>query len=477
MIESVDVLIIGGGPAGMAAALGARESGAASVLILEREQELGGILRQCIHNGFGLHRFQTEMTGSEYARRDADRIKETDILYRCDTTVLSLAEDLSVETISSIDGCRRIHAGSIVLAMGCRERPRGAIMIPGTRCAGVMTAGTAQRLVNLEGLMPGRRIVILGSGDIGLIMARRLTCEGAKVLACVEMMPFSGGLKRNIVQCLDDYSIPLLLSHTVVNIEGLERVEAVTIAKVDSLQQPIPGSEQRIECDTLLLSVGLIPENELSRQILVALSAKTGGPIVDKYLETSVASIFACGNVLHVHDLVDEVSAEAMTAGRNAALYSQGKRGGESAFQLTGSVEKAVSDVDLLHLSSQTAEGSQADVIPVTCVNCPIGCVISVRLVDGQILSVEGQQCPRGEKYARSEVTNPRRMLTTLIVVQDRRQPLPVRTQTPIPKTLIADALSSIHRTVVSAPIHAGEVILLDLCGTGIPVIATADLL
>lgn len=319
--RQVDILIIGAGPAGMAAAIAARESGISSILVLERENEPGGILRQCIHNGFGLHRFQEELTGPEYAARDIARVRELGIQVECGTTVLSVSPDRIVTCVSPVTGFRTIHAKAVVLAMGCRERPRGALCTPGTRCAGIYAAGTAQRFVNLEGWMPGRRVVILGSGDIGLIMARRMTLQGAKVLACVEIMPFSSGLNRNIVQCLEDYGIPLYLSHTVTNICGRERLEGVTVSRVDERRNPVPGTEIDFECDTLLLSCGLIPENELSLGAGVRLSGATSGAVVDDSLETSVPGIFACGNVLHVHDLVDHVSAESFRAGKAAAAF------------------------------------------------------------------------------------------------------------------------------------------------------------
>ena len=324
---SVDVLVIGAGPAGLAAAIAAREAGCENVLILERDDAPGGILQQCIHNGFGLHRFKEELTGPEYAHRFIDKVNELKIPIECRTMVLDVSADHAVTTISPVHGMRIFKAKSIVLAMGCRERPRGALLIPGTRPAGVFTAGTAQRLVNMEGVMPGKRVVILGSGDIGLIMARRMTFQGAKVLACVELMPYSSGLKRNIVQCLDDYGIPLLLSHTVVDIQGRDHLTGVTVAQVDDKRQPIHGTEQHFDCDTLLLSVGLLPENELSKTAGVALSPVTGGAVVDDAMQTSVPGVFACGNVLHVHDLVDYVSAEAEIAGRAAAAHAAGQVG------------------------------------------------------------------------------------------------------------------------------------------------------
>ncbi|MCR4782509.1 MAG: FAD-dependent oxidoreductase [Lachnospiraceae bacterium] len=320
-MKNYDLVIIGGGPAGLAAAISAKESGIDSILILERDKELGGILNQCIHNGFGLHTFNEELTGPEYAARFIDRVLELGIEYKLNTMVMDITKDKKVTAMNREDGLFSIDAKSVILAMGCRERPRGALNIPGYRPAGIYSAGTAQRLVNIEGYMPGRKVVILGSGDIGLIMARRMTLEGAEVKVVAEIMPYSGGLKRNIVQCLDDFNIPLKLSHTVVDIEGKDRVSAVTIAKVDEHMKPIPGTEERYECDTLLLSVGLLPENELSRQSGVELSPIHRGPIVNDSLETSVPGIFACGNVLHVHDLVDFVSKEASQAGKSAALY------------------------------------------------------------------------------------------------------------------------------------------------------------
>lgn len=320
-MEQYNIVIIGGGPAGLAAAASAKKEGEDSILILERDHELGGILNQCIHNGFGLHTFKEELTGPEYAGRYIDEVKELGIEYRLNTMVLSISSDKIVTAMNKTDGMFQVQAKAIILAMGCRERPRGALNIPGYRPAGIYTAGTAQRLVNIEGYMPGREVVILGSGDIGLIMARRMTLEGAKVKVVAELMPYSGGLKRNIVQCLDDFGIPLKLSHTVVDIEGKERVTGVTIAEVDSHNKPIPGTEEHYSCDTLLLSVGLIPENELSLSAGVELSPRHKGPVVNESLETNVDGIFACGNVLHVHDLVDYVSEEATTAGKNAVAY------------------------------------------------------------------------------------------------------------------------------------------------------------
>ena len=318
-MREYELVIIGGGPAGLAAAVAAHEAGLKDILILERDNELGGILNQCIHNGFGLHTFKEELTGPEYAGRFIEQVKKLDIPYKLNTMVLDLAADKTVTAMNREDGLFQLHPKAVILAMGCRERPRGALNIPGYRPAGIFTAGTAQRLVNMEGYMPGRKVVILGSGDIGLIMARRMTLEGAKVQVVAELMPYSGGLKRNIVQCLDDYGIPLKLRHTVVDIEGKKRVEAITIAQVDEKNRPIPGTEERYECDTLLLSCGLIPENELSRSAGVDINPITNGPTVNESLETSIPGVFAAGNVLHVHDLVDFVTAESMRAGAAAA--------------------------------------------------------------------------------------------------------------------------------------------------------------
>lgn len=320
-MRTCDVVIIGGGPAGLAAAVSAKENGIDDILILERDRELGGILNQCIHNGFGLHTFKEELTGPEYAARFIEKIKELEIPYKLNTMVLDIGKEKIVTAMNKEEGLFQIQAKAIILAMGCRERSRGALNIPGYRPAGVFSAGTAQRLVNMEGFLPGKEVVILGSGDIGLIMARRMTLEGAKVKVVAELMPYSGGLKRNIVQCLDDFGIPLKLSHTVVEIKGKERVEGITLAQVDENNKPIPGTEKFYSCDTLLLSVGLIPENELSRGIGVEMSQITSGPIVNESMETNVEGVFACGNVLHVHDLVDFVSEEARAAGKNAAEY------------------------------------------------------------------------------------------------------------------------------------------------------------
>lgn len=332
-MKNYDIVIVGGGPAGLAAAVCARQNGIDSILILERDKELGGILNQCIHNGFGLHTFKEELTGPEYAERFIRQVQELGIEFRLNTMVMEISQDRIVTAMNREDGLFDIQAKAVILAMGCRERSRGALNIPGYRPAGIYSAGTAQRLVNMEGYMPGREVVILGSGDIGLIMARRMTLEGAKVKVVAELMPYSGGLKRNIVQCLDDYGIPLKLSHTVVDIKGKERVEGVTLAQVDENSKPIPGTEEFYSCDTLLLSVGLIPENEISRGMGVEINPVTSGPKVNESLETNMEGVFACGNVLHVHDLVDYVSEEAAAAGRNAAIYVKTQNAGKAAEQ------------------------------------------------------------------------------------------------------------------------------------------------
>ena len=325
-MKKVDLVIIGGGPAGMSAAVAAYDAGIRDILILERDKSLGGILRQCIHNGFGLHRFKEELTGPEYAYRYEVQVKERNIPFKTETMVLDVSENKTVTAMNSTDGLFQIEAKAIILAMGCRERPKGALNIAGTRPAGIFTAGTAQKFVNMDGYMPGKKVVILGSGDIGLIMARRMTLEGAEVKAVCELMPYSGGLARNIEQCLNDFGIPLMLSHTVVDIHGKERVTGVTIAKVDDRRRPILETKQYIECDTLLLSCGLLPENELTRAAGIEIDRITGGAVVDENRQTDIDGVFACGNVLHVHDLVDYVSEESDIAGKAAARYIKSEK-------------------------------------------------------------------------------------------------------------------------------------------------------
>ena len=341
-MNKVDIVIVGGGPAGLAAAVAAYDDGAKSILILERDEQLGGILNQCIHNGFGLHTFKEELTGPEYADRFIQQVNERKIPYLLNTMVMAISPDRVVTAMNREDGMFQIEAKAVILAMGCRERPRGALNIPGYRPAGIFSAGTAQRLVNIEGYMPGKEVVILGSGDIGLIMARRMTLEGAKVKLVAELMPYSGGLKRNIVQCLDDFDIPLRLSHTVVDIEGKEHITAVTIAEVGADRKPIKGTEERYTCDTLLLSCGLIPENELSTAAGVQLNPVTNGPVVNESLETNIEGVFACGNVLHVHDLVDFVSEEAAKAGVTASRYARGEHAADSGREIAVKAEGGV---------------------------------------------------------------------------------------------------------------------------------------
>jgi len=323
-MQTVDVAIIGGGAAGLSAAIEAKKTGAENVLVLERGEELGGILQQCIHTGFGLHYFKENLSGPEYISRFIKTVHELGIDYKLNTMVLQISSNTKLLAMNSIDGPLHLQAKAIVLAMGCREKPRGALAIPGTRPAGIFTAGTAQRLMDVEGYLVGKKLVMLGSGDIGLIMARRFVMEGAKIEAVVELMPYPGGLHRNVVQCLEDFQIPLLLQHTITNIQGRDRLKSVTIAKVDKCLTPIPGTEKNIECDTLILSVGLIPENELSRGLGILIDTKTGGPFVDEHMETSERGLFACGNVVHVHDLVDYVTWSGEVAGKNAARVALG---------------------------------------------------------------------------------------------------------------------------------------------------------
>lgn len=387
-MKTYDIVVVGGGPAGLAAAVSARKSGTESILILERDKELGGILNQCIHNGFGLHTFKEELTGPEYAGRFIEQVKELRIEYKLNTMVMDISRERKVTAMNSADGLFEIQAGTLILAMGCRERARGALNIPGYRPAGIFSAGTAQRLVNMEGFMPGRRVVILGSGDIGLIVARRMTLEGAQVQVVAELMPYSGGLKRNIVQCLDDYGIPLKLSHTVVDIRGKERVEGITLAQVDDKGKPIPGTEEEYECDTLLLSVGLIPENELSGGMGVELSRVTSGPVVNESLETNIEGVFACGNVLHVHDLVDYVSEEAAAAGKNAARYVQERQTAQGEGQGGRTVEVRAVDGVRYTVPSKINVERMEDILTV---RFRVGsvyknCFISVYLDDRRIL-------------------------------------------------------------------------------------------
>ncbi|MCR5267819.1 MAG: FAD-dependent oxidoreductase [Lachnospiraceae bacterium] len=486
-----DAIIVGGGPAGLAAALSLKENGITDILILERDKELGGILNQCIHNGFGLHTFDEELTGPEYAARYIEMTKKAGIPYQLNTMVMNIQpseEDGNVYKIvtamSSTYGMQMLKAKSVLLAMGCREKPRGALNIPGYRPAGIYSAGTAQKFVNIDGLMPGREVVILGSGDIGLIMARRMTLEGAKVKLVAEIMPYSGGLKRNIVQCLDDFHIPLLLSHTVVRILGEKRVEGVIIAKVDENLKPIPGTEEEIKCDTLLLSVGLIPENELSRNMGIEMSDRTRGAVVDDQLQTSCPGVFACGNVLHVHDLVDNVSKEAVSAGKNAADYIKGfeDHGNEminpvkndtplmQKFAARNATKNGVNPNEIIN----NPDGSTVHTLP--CIVCPAGCIIKVTEKNGEILSVSGNSCERGDAYARNEVTKPVRIVTSSVRVTGSDKPVvAVKTRTAIPKDRINACIDVLRDLTVSAPVKIGDVIVPNIADTSVDLIATAN--
>ena len=455
-----DLVIIGGGPAGMSAAVAAFECGIRDILILERDENLGGILQQCIHNGFGLHNFGEELTGPEYAWRYEEKVRELGIPVKLNTMVLDITENKVITASNEEDGIFQIQAKAVILAMGCRERSKGALNIAGTRPSGIYSAGTAQKYVNIKGYLPGKEVVILGSGDIGLIMARRMTLEGAKVKAVCELMPYSGGLARNIQQCLVDFDIPLLLSHTVVEIHGKDRVTGVTIAKVDENRTPIEETRQYISCDTLLLSVGLIPENELSKCAGIALDAVTNGVLVDQERETSVKGIFACGNVRQVHELVDFVSQEAEIAGKNAAAYIQGV------------VKEEKIPLDTVKKSPDTIPKKFSDTKngkrEMTCIVCPKGCALEIQLSsEGQILDVKGNICKRGAKYAKDECTNPQRTITTTLRCEDGSM-VAVKTDTTIPKDKMFEAMERINGTIVKLPVAVGDVLIKDVFGSNV---------
>ena len=453
----------------MAAALAAYEKGVTDILILERDQELGGILNQCIHNGFGLHTFKEELTGPEYAARYIERVKEKKIPHLLNTMVVDIqgGAPCDVTAMNKEQGMFQIEAKAVILAMGCRERSRGALSIPGYRPAGIYSAGTAQRYVNIEGRMPGREIVVLGSGDIGLIMARRMTLQGARVKLVAEIMPYSGGLKRNIVQCLDDFGIPLKLSHTVTEIHGKDRVEGVTVSKVDENLKPIPGSEEYVACDTLLLSCGLIPENELSQGAGARMDDVTQGPVVNARLETTVRGIFACGNVLHVHDLVDNVSKESAEAGAFAADYI-----------LHGEQEWGEAVRPKIPAKSKCAPPADRDAeSQLICIGCPVGCLITAKKGEDGSLLITGNTCKKGEEYARNEMTAPVRTVTSIIrLASGNGKVVPVKTETEIPKEKIGECMKVIKAASAFAPIAVGDVMIADVAGTGVNIVATANI-
>ena len=452
-MEKCDVLIIGAGPGGLAAAVGAKKAGADRVVILERDTAAGGILNQCIHDGFGIIRYNEQLTGPEYAVRAAKEAAEAGVELLCGRQAVRIDPDRTVVAVSR-DGMKIYNAGAVVLATGCRERTRGAISIPGSRPAGVFTAGVVQNFVNVRNIMPGHRIVILGSGDIGMIMARRLTLEGADVKAVIEVLPEPAGLSRNVSQCLYDYGIPLYCGHTVSRIIGKKKLEAVEISEVDMNFKPVKGTEQIIECDALVLSVGLIPENEAAETAGVRLNAKTNGAVTDRFLQTSVPGIFACGNSRRVMDLADYVSMQGELAGRNAAAFISG----------TG-----MEPWDESRGTTMTKGLPEADTV--TCTLCPNGC--QVKWSGGQY---EGNKCPRGAEFAEEERLSPKRIVTSTVKMSDGRL-LPVRTAGAVPKGEVMDIIQSIRDLCVTGPVKCGEVIAGITDGTGdkVEIIASAD--
>lgn len=459
-MKRYDLVIIGAGAAGLAAAVEAYDRGIRSILLLEKDKYLGGILLQCIHNGFGLQEFREELSGPQYAQRFVDQLNERGIEYRVNSMVINITRDLQVHYSSLEEGYVEVQAKAVICSTGCSERTRGSIATPGTRPSGVLTAGLAQRYMNIDGYMAGKRVFILGSGDIGLIMARRLTLEGAKVLGVAEIMPTTSGLTRNIVQCLNDYGIPLYLHHTVKEIIGRDRVEKVVICPVDDNLQFIEGRDMVFDVDTVLLSVGLLPNNPLLEKIGVRLHPRSKGPLVDENLQTSIPGIFACGNGLYVHDLVDKVSAEGRKAGRNAAAYINGTlAAAEAEFKVP-------------------AVGGEGHTLPeegkFICIVCPRGCHLSV----DENLNVTGNSCPRGKEYAINEVTNPTRTITSTVAISGGElHRLPVMTSSPIPKGKIFEVMQEIDKVRACAPVRIGDVIIRDVLGTGSDIIATRNIL
>ena len=453
-MEKCDILIIGAGPGGLAAAVGARKAGAGRVVILERDVSAGGILNQCVHDGFGLIRYNEQLTGPEYAVRAVDEALKAGAEILCGHQVIRISEDKTVVAASRY-GLKRFSAGAIILATGCRERTRGAISIPGSRPAGVFTAGVIQNFVNVRNIMPGRRVVILGSGDIGMIMARRLTLEGAEIRAVVEVLPEPAGLSRNVSQCIYDYGIPLHCSHTVSRIIGKKKLEAVEISEVDENMHPIQGTEQIIECDALVLSVGLIPENEVAEIAGVRIDTRSNGTVTDEFLQTSVPGIFSCGNSHRVMDLADFVSQQGELVGYNAVAYINGSDMKPWEESRGTSMAKGFPEPDT-----------------VTCTLCPNGCQIRF---DGE--KYEGNRCPRGVKFAEEERISPKRMVTTTVKTEDGRL-LPVRTDRAVPKGSVRDVIKSLNKMIVRTPVKCGDIILrfTDASGETAAVIASSDM-
>lgn len=487
--DRYDIIVIGGGPAGLSSAATARSEGGCSVLLIERDSTLGGILPQCIHTGFGLAEFKEELTGPEYANRWVKNVIDAGVDVLTDTMVLSVSRDKEVTVMGTETGIAIIKAKAVILAMGCREKTRGALCIAGSRPAGIYTAGCAQRLVNIDGYLPGKKIFILGSGDIGLIMARRLTLEGAEVIAVCEKADHPGGLERNVQQCLRDFGIPLILSSTIVGIHGRKRVESVTIARFSKDNKPIPGTFETFPCDTVLLSVGLIPENELSRDIEIIMDDKTGGPVVDSGMQTSIPGIFACGNVLRVYDLVDHVTEDAIKAGHAACKYvNESICGGQKTAGVVAIPENSLKIDDIMDTAVGADDGKRDfsaynDYREITCTVCPVGCNIKMWRDDSDDWQIDGNRCKRGYRYAMDEITDPKRTLTTTMLQRiqncdDEKEIyidrlIAVRSSYPIPLRQTLTAMDQIKETIICRPVKEGDIVIADIAGTKADMIVT----